>query len=86
MRQAAQATGIDVTTAAAAAFNSKAIHDCDCRSRRQKGRSAQLPRNMKKDWHRLFSDRHTPSQEVMNGLQEVEEIEAAPSNDLDLPE
>jgi hypothetical protein len=41
---------------------------------------------MKKDWHRLFSDRHTPSQEVMNGLQEVEEIEAAPSNDLDLPE
>ena len=49
MRQAAQATGIDVTMAAAAAFNSKAIHDCDCRSsRRQKGRSAQLPRNMKK--------------------------------------
>lgn len=36
-----------VTMAAAAPFNSKAIHDFDCpSSQRQKGRSAQLPRNM----------------------------------------
>ena len=50
MRQAAQATGIDVTMAARGCFQiQKAIHDCDCRSsRRQKGRRTQLPRNMKK--------------------------------------
>jgi hypothetical protein len=36
--------------------------------------------------HRLFTDIHTLSQEVMNGFQKVEKIEAAPSNDLDLPE
>src|SRR5665213_693807 len=48
MRQAPQAIGIDVTMAAAAAFNSKAIQDCDCRSSQwQKGRKAQLPRNIK---------------------------------------
>jgi hypothetical protein len=48
MRQAAQATGMDVTIAAAAAFNSKAIQDCDCRSkRRQNGRRAKLPKNIR---------------------------------------
>jgi hypothetical protein len=39
---------MDVIVAAAAAFNSKSIQDCDCRSsQRQKGRKAQLPRNIK---------------------------------------
>src|SRR5580704_18009580 len=43
-----QAMGMDVITAAAAVFNSKANQDCDCRSNlRQKGRRAQLPRNIK---------------------------------------
>ena len=33
---------------AAAAFNSKSIHDCEClSSQRQKGRRAKLPKNMK---------------------------------------
>ena len=38
------------------------------------------------DRHRLFIDRLTLSQEIMNGFQKVEKIKAAPSNDLDLPE
>jgi hypothetical protein len=38
------------------------------------------------DRHRLFIDMHTLSQEIMNGFQKVEEIKAAPSNDLYLPE
>jgi hypothetical protein len=39
---------MDVPMAAAAAFNSKAIQDRDCRSsRRQIGRKAKLPRNIK---------------------------------------
>src|ERR1700729_3011579 len=49
MRPAAEATGMDMTMAAAAAFNSKAIQDRDClSSQRQKGRRTKLPRNMKK--------------------------------------
>jgi hypothetical protein len=38
------------------------------------------------DRHRLFNEEHTLSQERMNGFQKVEEIKAAPSNDLNLPE
>ncbi|WP_221273200.1 hypothetical protein [Tunturiibacter gelidoferens] len=38
------------------------------------------------DRHRLLPEEHTLSQKRMNGFQKVEEIKAAPSNDLDLPE
>jgi hypothetical protein len=38
------------------------------------------------DRHRLFIDKHTLSQERMNGFQKVVEIKARPSDDLDLPE
>ena len=38
------------------------------------------------DRYCLFIDKHTLSQEMMNGFQKVEKIKAAPSNDLDLPE
>jgi hypothetical protein len=36
--------------------------------------------------HELSIDRHTVGQEIMNRFQEVEQIKAAPPNDLDLPE
>ncbi|HTW81017.1 MAG TPA: hypothetical protein VME23_15830 [Terracidiphilus sp.] len=50
---------------------------------RAKGKTCQEHQD---DRHRLYIDRHTLSQEIMNGFQKVEKIKASPSNDLDLPE
>jgi hypothetical protein len=77
---------MDVTMAAAAAFNSKAIQDRDCRSsQRQKRAQGKTSQEHEKDRHPLFIEEHTLGQERMNGFQKMEKIKAAPSNDLDLP-
>jgi hypothetical protein len=46
----------------------------------------ETPQEHEEDRHRLFNDKNTISQKAVNGLQKVEKIIEAPSDDLGFPE